>query len=80
LIRQKATSSHGTNSGTVVALGGTTNAAAQNLVLKAIALANKGDREDLADRAITLGWRTLQQEALRARMVSAPLTSFVGHR
>jgi serine/threonine-protein kinase len=33
--------------GAAVVLGGTTNAAAQNLVLKAVAVANTGDREDL---------------------------------
>ena len=33
--------------GAAVALGGTASAAAQNLVLKAVAIANTGDREDL---------------------------------
>jgi serine/threonine-protein kinase len=70
--------------GAVVVLGGTTNAAAQNLVLKAIALANKGGREDLQtaqsllDGALEIDPNYAEAYVQKARVLSDFAGNFAG--
>ena len=70
--------------GAAVVLGGTTNAAAQNLVLKAIAVANKGDREDLQtaqsllDGALEIDPNYAEAYVQKARVLSDFAGNFAG--